>query len=465
MTIKDIREGLNKNDFSVVEITNFFIDKIKKDKSGSFITISEKLALELANNSDKDISLGIKKDLLGIPFGIKDNIAVKNVLYTAGSKMLENHKSCYDAEVIEKLKKNGSVILGKLNMDEFAMGSSNESSFFGNVSNPHDPERVAGGSSGGSAASVALGLSVFSLGSDTGGSIRQPASFCGVVGLKPTYGSVSRRGLISLASSLDQIGSLTKNIDDSISVFKVISGRDPLDSTSKETDKKIKEIDFSKIKIGVPKEYFIDGIDPRIEKMIKDCIDKLYKKGIEIKEISLPHTKYALPVYYIIMSSEASTNLSRYDGLRYGFNKKEKKDIIDCYFNNRGDGFGLEVKRRIILGTYCLSSGYKDAYYNKAMKIRNLIENDFNDAFKEVDIIISPTCPELPFKIGEKNINPVSMYLSDILTVTANLSGIPAISMPCGKINNLPVGIQLMGNKFEDLKMLEIAKYFEKIWK
>ncbi len=466
MTIRELASGFRGGEFSAVEVAKFFLDKIKKnnEENFSFITITEELALEQARKADERIAKGDENLLLGISGALKDNIMLKGVRCTAGSKSLNNYYSSYNAHIVEKLEKEGSVILGKTNMDEFAMGSSTENSAFGVTRNPYDLSRVPGGSSGGSAVAVATGCCSFAIGSDTGGSIRQPASFCGVVGLKPTYGSVSRRGLIAMASSLDQIGVFARNISDTIDLFEAISGKDELDSTSVDYSFSRKEIDVSKLRVGIPKEYFIDGMDKRVEMKIKEAIALISKMGAKIKEISLPHTDYALPVYYIIMPSEVSSNMSRYDGLRYGLSDDQASDLIESYFRNRGKGFGMEVKRRIVLGTYTLSAGYKDTYYQKALKVRSLIKDDFVKAFKEVDIIITPTSPILPFKIGEKIGDPLSIYLSDIFTVTANLAGVPALSLPCGKIDGLPVGIQLIGRSFEENTILQAGKAFEELW-
>lgn len=466
MTIRELASGFRGGEFSAVEVAKFFLDKIKKnnEENFSFITITEELALEQARKADERIAKGDENLLLGISGALKDNIMLKGVRCTAGSKSLNNYHSSYNAHIIEKLEKEGSVILGKTNMDEFAMGSSTENSAFGVTRNPYDLSRIPGGSSGGSAVAVATGCCSFAIGSDTGGSIRQPASFCGVVGLKPTYGSVSRRGLIAMASSLDQIGVFARNISDTIDLFEAISGKDEFDSTSVDYSFSRKEIDVSKLRVGIPKEYFIDGIDKRVEMKTKEAITLISKMGAKIKEISLPHTDYALPVYYIIMPSEVSSNMSRYDGLRYGLSDDQASDLIESYFRNRGKGFSMEVKRRIVLGTYTLSLGYKDTYYQKALKVRSLIKDDFVKAFKEVDIIITPTSPTLPFKIGEKIGDPLSIYLSDIFTVTANLAGVPALSLPCGKIDGLPVGIQLIGRSFEENTILQAGKTFEEIW-
>lgn len=466
MTIRDLARSFRGGEVSSVEVTESFLAKIKRDNEDnfSFITISEDLALDQARRADERIAKGEENLLLGIPGALKDNIMLKGVRCTAGSRSLGNYRSSYDAHVVKRLKDEGSVILGKTNMDEFAMGSSTESSAFGVTRNPHDPSRVPGGSSGGSAVAVASGLCSFAIGSDTGGSIRQPASFCGVIGLKTTYGSVSRRGLIAMASSLDQIGVFARKIDDATDVFEVISGKDELDSTSADRSFSREKIDVAKLRVGVPKEYFTDGMDKRIEAKIRESIDSMAQMGIEVKEIDLPHTDYALPVYYIIMPSEVSSNMGRYDGLRYGLSDDEAGDMVGSYFANRGKGFGPEVKRRIVLGTYALSAGYKDAYYQKALKVRSLIKDDFTKAFNDVDMIVTPTCPTLPFKVGEKTEDPLSMYLSDIFTVTANLAGVPALSMPCGKIDGLPVGIQMIGRPFEENTILEAGKAFEELW-
>jgi aspartyl-tRNA(Asn)/glutamyl-tRNA(Gln) amidotransferase subunit A len=463
--------------------------------------------------------------LAGIPCAIKDNILVEGMKCTAGSKILKNYIAPYDATVLKKLKSQGMVILGKTNLDEFAMGSSTENSAFFKTKNPCDLSRVPGGSSGGSAAAVAANECIFALGSDTGGSIRQPASFCGVVGLKPTYGAVSRYGLIAFASSLDQIGPITKNVEDCQIVFEAISGRDEMDSTSINPKSQItnyKQIPNSKFKIqnlrfGVPREYFIKGIDPEVEKVIRQAIKGYEERGVKIEEISLPHTEYALPSYYIIATSEASANLARYDGIKYGLSKiknlprsetkfllrgqkspKESligdptgqakiKNLLDVYLESREEGFGDEVRRRIMLGTYALSAGYYEAYYLRAQKVRTLIKNDFEKAFEKVDAIFTPVSPTPAFKIGEKIDDPLKMYLSDIFTVSVNLAGLPAISIPCGFVSivnhrpfsmggvaqplnkgwgnsekskvTLPVGLQIIGKPFEEDKIFEIAKY------
>ena len=458
--ILQINSGLRKKDFSAVDVVESFLEKIKrKDKEiSSFLTITENLALDKAKEIDKKIKLGEEISLLsGIPFAIKDNILVKGIRNTCGSRILENYIAPYDATCIKKLKKEGIIILGKTNMDEFAMGASTENSSFFTTKNPADKSKVPGGSSGGSAAAVAAGMCHCALGSDTGGSIRQPASFCGVVGLKPTYGSVSRYGLVSLASSLDQIGPIVKNVEDAEIVFNAISGKDEKDSTS--ADKKSKE--RSRLKIGIPKDYFIEGIDPEVKKLVERSISKL---GLEIEEISLPHTKYTIPTYYLINTSEASANLARYDGIKYGLSiqGKETDNLFEVYSKTREKGFGNEVKRRIMLGTYALSSGYYDAYYLKAQKVRSLISKDFEEAFKRVDVILSPVSPSTAFNIGEKKKDPLSMYLCDIFTSAVNLVGLPAISIPLKIDKGLPIGIQVIGRHFEENNIFKIGKLIEK---
>jgi aspartyl-tRNA(Asn)/glutamyl-tRNA(Gln) amidotransferase subunit A len=469
-TIERVREGLIKKEFSAAELTKAYLEKIEREdkKIGTFLTLCPDLALQRAKEIDEIIFL--KKDLpvlAGVPCAIKDNILVEGVRCTAGSKILENYVAPYDATVVKKLKEAGAIILGKTNLDEFAMGSSTENSAFFPTKNPLDLERVPGGSSGGSAAAVAANFCVFALGSDTGGSIRQPASFCGIVGLKPTYGSVSRYGLIAFASSLDQIGPMTKNVDDCKIVFEVIRGKDEMDSTSVNSKSQIPDskIEIKNLKIGVPKEYFIEGIESEVKEKIEEAIKKYDEMGAKILEISLPHTPYALACYYIIAPSEASANLARYDGIKYGYTRSKKQGVIgnllNVYFESRGRGFGKEVRRRIMLGTFSLSVGYYDAYYLRAAKVRNLIIRDFEKAFEKVDLIFTPTSPTLPFKLGEKIDDPLKMYLSDIFTVSVNLAGLPAISIPVGKVKNLPVGLQIIGKPFEENKIFEAAKFYE----
>lgn len=462
LTIKEAHEGLKNGEFTSVELTRAYLDKIKKGdpEIRAYITVTEDLALRQAEKADEMIKKGEMSVLTGIPCAIKDNILIKGVKCTAASGFLENYVAAYDATVIKKLEKAGAVFLGKTNLDEFAMGSSCENSAFFPTKNPRDLERVPGGSSGGSAAAVAADLCVYALGSDTGGSIRQPASFCGITGFKPTYGTVSRNGLIAYASSLDQIGSLTKNVEDAKIVFEAIRGLDEMDSTS--TDLK-KENDLKKTRIGVPKEYFAEGLDKEVEKSVRNAIETFRRAGAEIVEIDLPHSEYALACYYIIAPAEASANLARFDGLRYGkYSEEDGGEIIDTYLKNRTSGFGKEVKKRIMLGTYTLSSGYYDAYYKRALKVRTLIKEDFEKAFEKVDVVLGPTSPCLPFKIGEKVDDPLSMYLSDIYTVSVNLAGLAGVSVPCGSFEGLPIGLQLIGNSFEEDKLLSVASLFEK---
>ena len=467
LTIQKIHEGLKKKEFSCLELTKSFLERIAQaDKRiSSFLTVTSKEALLQAKIVDDWISKKKEIPLMaGVSCAVKDNILVEGVKATAGSRILENYIAPYDATVIKKLKEKGAVILGKTNLDEFAMGSSTENSAFFPTKNPHDESGVRGGSSGGSAAAVAANLCGFALGSDTGGSIRQPASFCGVVGLKPTYGAVSRYGLISMASSLDQIGPLTKNVQDCKIVFDTISGKDPFDSTSVELPKiQNTGYEIQNTRIGIPKEYFIEGMDTEVEKIIKNSIKKFEDLGIRIEEISLPHTEYALATYYIIMPAEVSANLARYDGIKYGFFKKGAESLQNSYLESRGEGFGDEVRRRIMLGTYTLSAGYYEAYYLRAQKIRTLIQKDFQKAFEKVDFIFTPVSPTPAFQIGEKITDPFTMYLSDIFTIAVNLAGLPALSLPVGKAGNLPIGLQIIAKSFKEDKIFEIGKIFENI--
>ncbi len=449
ITLKETKEGLKKGKFSLQDVVTAFKNRIKEKNKEINAVIS--VVSDFRENKNLP--------LYGAVFVVKDNILVKNEKCTAGSKMLEHYIAPFDATVISKIKDAGGVIIGKGNMDEFAMGSSTESSAFGATKNPLSLSKVPGGSSGGPAAALASNMCNTAIGSDTGGSIRQPAAFCGVVGMKPTYGTVSRNGLISMSSSLDQIGPLTKTVEDAETIFNVIKGKDKYDSTTVDIHKKGKD----KLRIGIPKEYFVDGLDDRIKKTIDKAIEKI---TVNLEEISLPYTEYALPAYYIIMPSEISSNLARFDGMRYGLEKGRpaSDSILDAYLKNRGDSFGREVKRRIALGTFSLSSGYHDAYYLQAQKVRSLIFEDFQKAFKKVDLILTPTTPNLPFNIGEKIDNPVSMYLSDIFTVTANLAGLPAISLPCGEIDGFSVGAQLIAPRFCEEDLFNGAKMLEKIW-
>lgn len=472
LTIKDVHLGLKEKKFSALELTKAFFEKIEKEdkKICSFLALNHNLALLQAKEVDEMISLGREIPILaGVTCAIKDNILVEDLRCTAGSKILENYIAPYDATVVKKLKAEKAIILGKTNLDEFAMGSSTENSAFFPTKNPFDLERVPGGSSGGSAAAVAANFCLFALGSDTGGSIRQPASFCGVVGLKPTYGAVSRYGLIAFASSLDQIGPIAKTVQDCKIVFEAIKGKDDKDSTSVNSKFQMPnaKLKIQNLKIGIPKEYFIKGMEENVENVIKEAIKKIESFGVKIEEISLPHTEYALACYYIIAPSEASANLARYDGIKYGYSKiknakSEIRNLFDVYFQSRGEGFGQEVQRRIMLGTFALSSGYYDAYYKRAQKVRALIKQDFDKAFEKVDLILTPTSPTPAFKIGEKVSDPLAMYLSDIFTISLNLAGLPGLSLPCGKANNLPVGLQIIGRAFEEEVILKFGDFFEK---
>ncbi|TSC90935.1 MAG: aspartyl-tRNA(Asn)/glutamyl-tRNA (Gln) amidotransferase subunit A [Parcubacteria group bacterium Gr01-1014_2] len=492
LTIKSTLDGFNKKEFSPEELRGEFLKLIKKENSklNAYLEVFRKAGPASPHpHSAQSADLRAMGDpqsshpLSGVPCAIKDNILIDGTRCTAGSKILENYVSVYDATVTKKLREAGAVFLGKTNLDEFAMGSSTENSAFGPVKNPHDLTRVPGGSSGGSAAAVAAGMAVFALGSDTGGSIRLPASFCGVVGLKPTYGRVSRFGLMAMASSLDQIGPITKNAYDAALVLNVIAGQDRFDSTSalKEVPDYTSGIDKSikGLKIGIPKEYFAvpseasgegggKGLDDDVRNAVNKAISRLQNLGAEIIDISLPHSEYALAVYYIIMPCEVSSNLARYDGIKYGKSKiqnPKSKTLMDVYLKTRGEGFGEEARRRIMLGTYALSAGYYDAYYKKALEVRTLIKKDFDEAFKKVDLIAGPTAPTVAFKLGEKIKDPLEMYLSDVYTVAINLAGVPAMSIPCGIVSkegsNLPVGLQLIGKPFDEATILRVAFNYE----
>ncbi len=465
LTIKKFHEGLTNKVFSAREaLAEFYkIIDAKDGEIGAYLSTDRDASQTQAEEIDRMVNRGEKLSALaGIPLAIKDNIMVKGQPCTASSKLLEKYKAIYDATVIKKLRSEGSIFIGKTNMDEFAMGSSTETSAFKITKNPRDLTKVPGGSSGGSAAAVAGGMAVAALGSDTGGSIREPADFCGIVGLKPTYGAVSRYGLIPMSSSLDQIGPLTNTVEDAAIVFRAIAGEDPRDSTSASviygeelTNPKVEHM--REMTIGLPKEYFISGIDKGVQENIAAVIADFKGLRVRFKEISLPHTKYALSTYYIIMAAEASSNLARLEGIRYARVPEAENavDLMDRYVKNRSHGFGAEVKRRIILGTFVLSSGHYDAYYAKAQKVRALIRRDFDEAFKDVDVILTPVSPTPPFKIGEKMNNPLTMYLSDIFTMTANLAGLPALAMP--------PNFQLIGKPFHEADILGLGQYFERI--
>jgi aspartyl-tRNA(Asn)/glutamyl-tRNA(Gln) amidotransferase subunit A len=442
------------------------IDRVDKDVR-AFISTCPDRALEDARRIDAKIASGEPVEALaGVPVAIKDNISIRDQVTTCGSRILENYIAPYTATAVERLRGAGAIVVGKTNCDEFAMGSSNENSAFFVTRNPHKLDRVPGGSSGGSAASIACGTSLIALGSDTGGSIRTPASFCGVVGMKPTYGRVSRYGLVAFASSLDQIGPLSKSVRETAQALEVICGFDHFDSTSADAgvDEFVKGLDqpIKGTRIGVPKEYFVGGLDPEVQAKIGAGIRTYAGLGCQIQDISLPHTEYAVATYYLIATAEASSNLARYDGVRYGI-RETAAGLQDMYRRTRHNGFGPEVKRRILLGTYALSAGYYEAYYLKALKVRTLMLKDFQKAFEKVDVILTPTFPTVAFKIGEKTADPLSMYLSDIYTVTCNLSGLPGISVPCGKNSEgLPVGMQLLANHFQEALLLRVAHHFEK---
>lgn len=468
-TISELHNMIKEKKISSLEITKEILSRIEKldKKINAYIKVYFEDALKQAEKADERIKKNENVHYLtGIPVAIKDNICVEDWEITCASKILKGFISPYNATVIEKLKNEGSILIGRTNMDEFAMGSSTENSSVYVTRNPWDIERVPGGSSGGTASAVRSGIAIAGLGSDTGGSIRQPASCCGIVGLKPTYGRVSRFGLIAFASSLDQIGPITKNVTDSAILARVISGYDRRDSTSGNIPvpdylESIKK-GINDLKIGVPKEYFIKGIDKDVEEKVKDAILTLEKLGAKIIEVSLPHTEYCLPAYYLIATAEASSNLARFDGVQYGYRKFETDNVWDMYAFTRKDGFGIEVKRRIMLGTYALSAGYYDAYYLKALKVRTLIKSDFDNVFKTCDAIVTPTSPTPAFKIGEKIEDPVQMYLSDVFTTSVNLAGLPAISIPCGfSKENLPIGLQIISKEFNEEIIFRIAYQYE----
>ena len=467
LSLKELSEGLKQKKFSSVELTQFYLNRLDLHNSSinAFITIDKDKSLAMAKHSDEIIKEGNQDYLTGIPIAQKDIFCAEGWKTSCGSKMLDNFIAPYDSTVISKFNAVGAVNLGKTNMDEFAMGSSNETSFYGNVKNPWDIKTVPGGSSGGSAAAVAGRLAPAATATDTGGSIRQPASLCGLTGLKPTYGLVSRYGMIAFASSLDQAGPMCHTAEDCAAMMNVMSGHDPKDSTSIQRAKENYLTGISDpikgLKIGVPKEFFSEGLDPEVEKIIERGINEYKKLGAEIVEISLPNNHLSIPVYYVIAPAEASSNLSRYDGVRYGYRTKEYDDLMEMYCKTREEGFGEEVKRRIMIGTYVLSAGYYDAYYLKAQKIRRLISEDFKKAFENCDVILGPSAPSVAFPIGEKKEDPLKMYMQDVYTISTNLAGLPGLSMPAGLMNELPVGIQLIGNYFSEAKLLNIANIFQ----
>lgn len=468
-TALELGQMIKNKEISSPELTQAMLDNIESnDKDiNAYITVDKEGALARAEEIQAAIDAGEElSPLAGVPMAVKDNICTKDTLTSCGSKMLYNFKPPYNATVVDRLKDAGAVVLGKLNMDEFAMGGSTETSYFGATKNPWDIERVPGGSSGGSAASVAAGECTYALGSDTGGSIRQPCSFCGVSGIKPTYGAVSRYGLVAFASSLDQIGPVGRDIKDCAQVLSIISGHDAKDSTSIKRD----ALDFSDcftkdikgMKIGVPVNYFGEGLDEDVKKPVLEAINTLKGLGAEVEEFEMKITDYAIPTYYVLACAEASSNLSRYDGIKYGYRRKDCENLLDVYYTSRSDGFGMEVKRRIMLGSFVLSSGYYDAYYNKALKVRRLIKDSFDSAFSKYDMIISPVAPTVAYKIGENSSDPLKMYLGDVYTVSINLAGIPAVSVPCGfGANGMPVGMQLIGNSFDEPKLVRAAYAFQ----
>ena len=469
LTVHELMEKLKNKELTSTQITQSYIDKIEEKENDvkAFVTILKEEALKQANEIDKKRENGeINSEFAGIPIGIKDNMCTKGVKTTCSSHMLENFISPYDATVVEKLNNENIIDLGKLNMDEFAMGGSTEYSYFKKTANPWNLNKVPGGSSGGSAAAVAANMVPWALGSDTGGSIRQPSSFCGVVGLKPTYGLVSRYGLVAFASSLDQIGPITKDVEDAAILLNIIAGHDEKDTTSSNIEKKdytanLKN-DIKGKKIGVPKEFFGEGINEEVKETLKQAIEIYKNLGAEIEEFSLDIAQYSLATYYIIACAEASSNLGRFDGIRYGYRAKDFENLKELYRKSRSEGFGPEVKRRIILGTYVLSSGYYDAYYKKAQQVRTLVMNEFQKAFEKYDIILTPTSPTVAFDIGSKSNNPLEMYLADICTVSVNIAGLPGISIPCGvDKEGMPIGMQLIGNSFCEETILNAAYTFE----
>ena len=466
--VSDLHEQLHKKEISVTDLVEESYKRISKVETqvGAFLTLDEERARSQAKKLDEKLGTDEAKGLLfGMPVGVKDNIVTKDLRTTAASQILHNFDPIYDATVVTKLQEAETITIGKLNMDEFAMGSSTENSSFKKTKNPWNLETVPGGSSGGSAAAVAAGEVPFSLGSDTGGSIRQPASFCGVVGLKPTYGRVSRFGLIAFASSLDQIGPITRTVEDNAYVLQAIAGVDPMDSTSAnvEVPSYVNALtgEVKGLKIGVPREYIGEGVNPEVRESVMQALATLEKLGATWEEVSLPHSKYALSTYYLLSSSEASANLARFDGVRYGYRSPNSNNLMELYKNSRAEGFGDEVKRRIMLGTFALSSGYYDAYYKKAQKARTLIKKDFEDVFAKYDVIVGPTTPTPAFKIGEKTSDPLTMYANDILTIPVNLAGVPGISVPCGFDQGLPLGLQIIGKHFDEATVYRVAHAFE----
>ncbi len=469
LSLKELSVQLEKKTFSSVELTQFFLERIKlhNPSINAFLTIDENKSLLMAKDADRIIQSGDKKVLTGIPIAQKDIFCAEGWRTTCASKMLENFIAPYNATVVENFNQVGVVTLGKTNMDEFAMGSSNETSYYGVVHNPWDKDLVPGGSSGGSAAAVAAHLCPAATATDTGGSIRQPAAFCGLTGLKPTYGRVSRWGMVAFASSLDQAGTLTRSAEDAALMLNVMAGHDPKDSTSIDIAAEDYTANLNKslkgLKIGIPEQHFAEGLNADVEQNIRNALGEFEKLGATLKEISLPNSHQSVSAYYVIAPAEASANLSRYDGVRYGYRCDDPKNLEDLYKRTRSEGFGTEVKRRIMIGTYALSAGYYDAYYIKAQKIRRLIKNDFDNAFAEVDVIMGPTSPHTAFKIGSQTNDPVTMYLEDIYTIAVNLAGLPGISIPAGLVEQLPVGLQIIGKNFSESHLLNIAHQFQQV--
>lgn len=466
-TFDIVRDAIRSGTITVEQIAQEFLDRIEhKKRLNAFLAVFAEKALEQAREVDRKIAAGKAGTLAGMVVAVKDVLCMKDEVVTCGSKILQNFVSLYDATAITRLKAEDAILIGKTNLDEFAMGSSTENSAYGPVLNPVDETRVPGGSSGGSAVAVAAGMAHTALGSDTGGSIRQPASFCGIVGLKPTYGRVSRYGLVALASSFDQIGPFANSVADAARVLQVIAGHDEMDSTSAHVP--VPEYlsfltkDVKGVRIGLPKEAFTEGLHDDVRAAIERSLDKLREGGSALVEVSLPHSAYTISTYYILMTAEASSNLARYDGARYGYRAQGARELIEMYVKSRSEGFGPEVKRRIMLGTYVLSAGYSEAYYRKAQKVRRLIQNDFFNAFRSVDCILMPTSPTTAFRLGEKIDDPLTMYLSDIYTVSANLAGIPGISVPCGTDSEgLPIGVQLLGRPFDEGMILRVGDFLE----
>ena len=470
LSIQETHNLLNSRKISAEELTRTYLERIHKGdpQIKSYVTVTDDLAMEQARDADQHFKENQDRSpLTGIPYSAKDSISTRGINTTCSSKILENYKPFYDATAIKKLYSTNSVLLGKNNMDEFGMGSSTENSGFFTTRNPWNFDHVPGGSSGGSAAAVAAGLAPFSLGEDTGGSVRMPASFCGVTGLKTTYGRVSRYGLIPLVSSFDTIGPMAHSAYDVALVLESIAGHDPKDSTSRvEPAQKYSEVlkkseNLRGLRIGIPKEYFVDGLDPAVDASLRAAIKQVESLGAEVVEVSLPHTKYAIPVYYLILFAEASSNLAKYDGVRFGLSERDGDSLMDVYLKTREAGFGAETKRRIMLGTFALSAGYYDAYYLKAQKVRTLIRQDFEKAFETCDALITPVSPTTAFRIGEKITNPLDMYLSDVFVVAVNLAGIPALSVPCGLSNGLPIGMQIMGSHLSEETLLRIGHMYQ----